>query len=58
VGDTVCMSVASKLNNVDNYENFFYSIGIVFAPSFAILLTDYYIMKQNIEAQKMQIPIF
>lgn len=52
------MSVASKLNNVDNYENFFYSIGIVFAPSFAILLTDYYIMKQNIEAQKIQIPIF
>ena len=49
---TIIGTVISLIFNVSNYENFLYSIGIVFAPSFAILLTDYYMMKQNIEAQK------
>lgn len=49
---TIIGTVISLIFNVSNYENFLYSIGIVFAPSFAILLTDYYKMKQNIEAQK------
>lgn len=32
---------------IEQYENFLYAIGSVFAPLFAILLTDYYILKHK-----------
>lgn len=33
--------------SIDNYTNFLYYIGSVFAPMFAILLTDYFIFKNK-----------
>lgn len=32
---------------IENYEGFLYAIGSVFAPLFAILITDYFIIKKN-----------
>lgn len=32
---------------IEQYENFLYAIGSVFAPLFAVLLTDYFIIKKN-----------
>lgn len=32
---------------IEQYENFLYAIGSVFAPMFAILFTDYFILKKN-----------
>lgn len=32
---------------IDNYQGFLYAIGSVFAPLFAILITDYFIIKKN-----------
>lgn len=38
---------------IEQYENFLYTIGSVFAPLFAILLTDYYILNNKaIDEQK------
>lgn len=32
---------------IEQYENFLYAIGSVFAPLFAVLLTDYFVIKEN-----------
>jgi len=32
---------------IENYEGFLYAIGSVFAPLFAILITDYFIIRKN-----------
>ncbi|KUO70313.1 MAG: hydrogenase expression protein [Clostridia bacterium BRH_c25] len=37
---------------IEQYENFLYAIGSVFAPLFAILLTDYFIIKKNSRLQE------
>lgn len=38
--------------NIEQYQNFLYAIGSVFAPLFAILLTDYFLFKnKKIEAE-------
>jgi len=37
---------------IEQYENFLYAIGSVFAPLFAILLTDYFIIKKNRKLQE------
>ena len=34
--------------NIEQYESFLYAIGSVFAPLFAILLTDYFLLKNKI----------
>ncbi|MGH4121092.1 putative hydroxymethylpyrimidine transporter CytX [Clostridium sp.] len=34
-----------------NYEGFLYAIGSVFAPLFAILITDYFVIKKNTKVQ-------
>lgn len=34
--------------NIEGYESFLYAIGSVFAPLFAILLTDYFLLKTKI----------
>jgi purine-cytosine permease-like protein len=36
---------------IENYESFLYMIGSVFAPLFAVLLTDYFIIKKNTKLQ-------
>jgi purine-cytosine permease-like protein len=36
---------------IENYESFLYAIGSVFAPLFAVLLTDYFIIKKNTKLQ-------
>lgn len=33
--------------NIEQYQNFLYAIGSVFAPLFAILLTDYFLLKNK-----------
>ncbi|MEY7999691.1 cytosine permease [Clostridium sp. Mt-5] len=49
---TIIGTVISLMFNVNNYENFLYSIGIVFAPSFAILLTDYFIISAHTKKER------
>lgn len=36
---------------IENYESFLYAIGSVFAPLFAIVITDYFILKKNTKVQ-------
>ncbi|MHB1392214.1 MAG: putative hydroxymethylpyrimidine transporter CytX [Clostridia bacterium] len=36
---------------IEQYQNFLYAIGSVFAPLFAILLTDYFIIRKNRKLQ-------
>ncbi len=40
-------TVVAIIIPIEQYENFLYAIGSVFAPLFAILLTDYYILKNK-----------
>lgn len=48
---TIAMTVAGTLLAlvfpIESYENFLYMIGSVFAPLFAVLLTDYFIIKRE-----------
>jgi putative hydroxymethylpyrimidine transporter CytX len=44
---TIIGTIASLVFSIDNYTNFLYAIGSVFAPLFAILLTDYFIIKKQ-----------
>ncbi len=37
---------------IENYESFLYAIGSVFAPLFAIVITDYFIIKKNNKLQE------
>lgn len=37
---------------IEQYENFLYAIGSVFAPLFAVLYTDYFIIKKNREIEE------
>ncbi|NLI93888.1 MAG: putative hydroxymethylpyrimidine transporter CytX [Peptococcaceae bacterium] len=50
---TVIGTVIAMVTPIEQYENFLYAIGSVFAPLFAILLADYYILKnKNIDDNK------
>jgi len=42
----------------DQYENFLYAIGSVFAPLFAVLVTDYFIFKNNKSGRRFDIKAF
>ncbi|MBU3112169.1 putative hydroxymethylpyrimidine transporter CytX [Clostridium lacusfryxellense] len=42
-------TLAAIIFPMANYEGFLYAIGSVFAPLFAILITDYFIIKKNIK---------
>ena len=44
---TVIGTIAAIILPIENYESFLYAIGSVFAPLFAILITDYFIIKKN-----------
>jgi len=48
---TIIGTVAAIIIPMENYENFLYAIGSVFAPLFAILITDYFIIKKNTKPQ-------
>jgi len=48
---TVIGTIVAIILNIENYENFLYAIGSVFAPLFAILITDYFIIKKNTKVQ-------
>ena len=48
---TIIGTVAAIIIPMENYENFLYAIGSVFAPLFAILITDYFIIKKNAKPQ-------
>lgn len=44
-------TVTALVFPIENYESFLYIIGSVFAPLFAILITDYFIIKKNTKVQ-------
>ncbi|MDQ7095060.1 putative hydroxymethylpyrimidine transporter CytX [Desulfosporosinus sp. PR] len=44
---TVIGTGLAIIANIDQYQNFLYAIGSVFAPLFAVLLTDYFIFKNK-----------
>ncbi|MGF7059400.1 putative hydroxymethylpyrimidine transporter CytX [Brassicibacter mesophilus] len=44
-------TIIAVLLPIEQYENFLYAIGSVFAPLFAVLLTDYFIIKKNRKLQ-------
>lgn len=45
-------TIIAVIMPIEQYENFLYAIGSVFAPLFAILLTDYFIIKKNRKLQE------
>ncbi|MBU3180746.1 putative hydroxymethylpyrimidine transporter CytX [Clostridium psychrophilum] len=48
---TIIGTLVAIIIPMENYESFLYAIGSVFAPLFAILITDYFIIKKNIKTQ-------
>jgi len=48
---TVIGTIMALVFPIENYEGFLYAIGSVFAPLFAILITDYFIIKKNTKVQ-------
>ncbi len=44
---TVLGTALAIIFPIENYQNFLYAIGSVFAPLFAVLLTDYFIIKKQ-----------
>lgn len=48
---TVIGTLIAIIFPIENYESFLYAIGSVFSPLFAILITDYFIIKKNTKVQ-------
>ena len=48
---TIIGTLMAIIFPIENYESFLYAIGSVFAPLFAILITDYFIIKKNTKVQ-------
>jgi len=48
---TIIGTIMAIILPIDNYQSFLYAIGSVFAPLFAILITDYFIIKKNTKLQ-------
>jgi putative hydroxymethylpyrimidine transporter CytX len=48
---TIIGTLVAIILPIENYESFLYAIGSVFAPLFAILITDYFIIKKNTKVQ-------
>lgn len=49
---TIIGTFISLVFPIDNYTNFLYAIGSVFAPLFAVLLTDYFIIKKQTKVEE------
>lgn len=50
IGVTIIGTLLALVFPIENYETFLYAIGSVFAPLFAVLLTDYFILKKKLKA--------
>lgn len=48
---TIIGTLVALVFPMENYEGFLYAIGSVFAPLFAILITDYFVIKKNTKVQ-------
>ena len=46
---TIIGTIVALLVQMENYEGFLYAIGSVFAPLFAILISDYFLLKRRLE---------
>lgn len=46
---TIIGTIVALLVQMENYEGFLYAIGSVFAPLFAILISDYFVLKRRLE---------
>lgn len=51
VAMTVIGTAVALLIPMENYHGFLYAIGSVFAPLFAVLLTDYFIIRKNTKTE-------
>ena len=49
---TIIGTIISVIFAIENYEFFLYAIGSVFSPLFAILLTDYFIIKKKTKVEE------
>ena len=49
---TIVGTLISLLFNIDNFTTFLYLIGAVFAPLFAILITDYFVIKKQTKIEE------
>ncbi|WP_024614509.1 putative hydroxymethylpyrimidine transporter CytX [Clostridium sp. Ade.TY] len=45
---TIIGTIVALIVQMENYENFLYAIGSVFAPLFAILISDYFVLKKRL----------
>ena len=48
-------TILAMIAPVDHFESFLYIIGSVFAPMFAILLTDYFLLKKDYSKQSVNV---
>jgi putative hydroxymethylpyrimidine transporter CytX len=48
-------TVLALVLNMDSYQNFLYAIGSVFSPLFAILLCDYFLLKNQDLQEKLKV---
>jgi purine-cytosine permease-like protein len=57
VSIVVCLlgTVIAIFTPIEQYQNFLYFIGSVFAPMIAILVTDYYILKKDYSAKAFNV---
>ena len=49
---TIIGTLVSLLFNINNYTDFLYLIGAVFAPLFAVVITDYFIIKKQTKIEE------
>lgn len=49
---TIIGTLISLVFHIDNYTNFLYAIGSVFSPLFAIVITDYFVIKKQTKIEE------
>ena len=54
IGATILGTISALIFPMDNFSNFLYLIGSVFAPMIAIQITDYFILKVDYRQQNCQ----
>ncbi|CUR40762.1 Predicted hydroxymethylpyrimidine transporter CytX [Limosilactobacillus reuteri] len=54
IGATILGTISALIFPMDNFSNFLYLIGSVFAPMIAIQITDYFILKVDYRKQNCQ----
>lgn len=53
---TIIGMVMAMLTPIEQYENFLFLIGSVFAPMIAVLITDFFILKKNHTEESFDVP--